>query len=467
MAARRLVSAIAVACLWATTGPASANDPNWAAQWVTQSPYLFLESGQVAQSQFTAKNIGAQTWTRNVRLGTVQWPYTAPPDRASPFFVPNDWITENRPALLDQASVPPQGTGTFTFRVRAPNVGAVTEFQEHFAPVNEGVAWMGCNGCTWDNVYLVYRVFPPEDPTVTITSAPRTATIGDPIDVTADASDNLAVNRVVFALDDQQIIVNAPPYKARFSSVGLASGSHLITARAYDNAGHQDSDVASLTLHDPPAGQGPPAPPTSGTPLPPVGVSINEAALYTNNPLVRLRLRPPPGATGVLVSNDGGFSDARSTPINGEETHSWTLPTTGAERLPKTVHVRFIGGGVDESKDYTDDIILDQTPPQVLNVHVERRGNRRIVARRKVGPQSCAGRSLVMRVGARDASSGLLGLTYGFRPSGLGTIVKFKPRIVIKAPLTRASAKAMYVRVSDGATNLSKRRKVSLRGVCG
>jgi hypothetical protein len=312
-------------------------------------------------------------------------------------------------------------------------------------------------------------VLPAQDPTVTITSATRTASVGDPVDVAAGASDNLAVNRVVFSLDDQQIVVNAAPYKARFSTAGLSPGSHVITARAYDNANHQDSDVTSVTLREAPAGQPqPPTTPTSGTPLPPVGVSINEAALYTNDPLVRLLLRPPQGATGVLVSNDGGFSGASSSPINGEETHSWTLASTGAERLPKTVHVRFMGGGADDSKDYTDEIILDQTPPTVRTVRIYRRGNRRIVGRRAAAPgRGCGGQSLVMKVAAHDASSGLLSLRYGFSPTGLGTIVKYRGTVPIKVPLNRGSAKAMFVRVSDGATNLSKRRRVSLRGVCG
>jgi hypothetical protein len=446
--------------------PASADDPAWAAKFAGQSPYLFLESGQLAESQFSAKNIGSQTWTKGVvRLGTVNWPYPAPPDRASAFYVPNDWLNNTRPAALDQASVPPQGIGTFTFRVLAPHVDTVREFQENFAPVAENIRWMGCNGCQWDNVFLVYRVFPPQDPSVTITQAPRSVTAGDPIDVSADASDNLAVNRVVFSLDDQQIVVNAAPYKVRFSSAGLGAGSHVVIARAYDNAGHQDSDVASFSVQVP-AGE-PTTPPTTGHPLPAVGVSINEGALFTNSPLVRLRLRPPEGATDVLISNDGGFTDATSSPITGEQTLSWMLVSTGPERLPKTVYVRFNGGGVDESKNFTDDIVLDETPPIVRRAVALRRGNRKVKARRAASiVKGCAGQPLSLRVRARDATSGVRGLAYGFSRRQIPINVKFKSKVPIRVPVRLSSAGAVFLRVRDGAGNVSKLRKVSLRHVC-
>jgi hypothetical protein len=414
-----------------------------------------------------AKNIGSETWTSNVvHLGTVNWPYPSPaPDRPSAFYVPNDWINDSRPAALDQASVPSQGTGTFTFRVLAPHVDAVTDFQEHFAPVAEQTRWMGCNGCQWDNVFLIYRVYPPQDPSVTISRAPGIVTEGDPIDVSADASDNLAVNRVVFSLDDQQIVVNTAPYQARFSSAGLAAGSHLITARAFDNAGHQDSDVSSFSVRAPHGVA--PTPPTPGQPLPAVGVSINEGALFTNSPLVRLRLRPLEHATGVLVSNDGGFSGATSAPITGEQTLAWRLASSGRERLQRTVYVRFTGGGVDESKTFTDDVTLDETAPTIRRLVPQRRGNRKVLARRATGlVKRCTARSLLLKVKATDATSGVRTLAYGFAKRQKPTNVKFKPSLVIPVPPKMSASASLYVSVRDGALNLSKTRKVSLRRVC-
>jgi hypothetical protein len=116
----------------------------------------------------------------------------------------------------------------------------------------------------------------------------------------------------------------------------------------------------------------------------PVGVSINSAALYTRSPDVTLSVVWPEGADTVLVSNDGGFAAAKAFPV--ADKISWTLDSSGLERLPKTVCVRFMCTTPDvvglplassstgqlatttcsgSSSSYTDDIILDQTPPVV------------------------------------------------------------------------------------------------------
>jgi hypothetical protein len=64
----------------------------------------------------------------------------------------------------------------------------------------------------------------------------------------------------------------------------------------------------------------------------------------------------------VLLSNDGGFAGAQSVPVT--LTIPWTLVSSGPERLPKTVYARFLGAGNDTAN-FTDDIILDETPPTV------------------------------------------------------------------------------------------------------
>ncbi len=95
----------------------------------------------------------------------------------------------------------------------------------------------------------------------------------------------------------------------------------------------------------------------------PVGITIRRGALFTNNPVVPLTLFPPSGTTKVLVSNDGGFED--SSEFGVTSTLSWTLSSSGMERLPKTVYVRFAGTDINPSQSFTDDIILDQTRPTV------------------------------------------------------------------------------------------------------
>jgi streptogramin lyase len=96
-------------------------------------------------------------------------------------------------------------------------------------------------------------------------------------------------------------------------------------------------------------------------PTGPVGVSINGGDAYTNSPNVVLDVVWPACTTTVTVANDGGFrsADARATAAQ----ISWKLSTSGSERLPKTVYLRF---GT-SSQNYTDDIILDQSAPKILS----------------------------------------------------------------------------------------------------
>jgi hypothetical protein len=458
------LAALSVTAAWA--GP----NPDWAAKYEGQCCYLNLESGHIAGSAFNARNVGAQTWDRSfVNLGTVTSPYGALPDRASAFYIAGDWLNNARPARLDQSTVPPGGAGSFTFRVRAPQVSQVTEFIEHFSPVAEGRAWMGCDdGCQWGNVWLRYTVYPPQNPAVAIADGPRTVTKGDPIDVSATASDPApgSVNRVEFQLEDQKVVDTTSPYQARFSTATLDPGGHVVTAHAFDNAGHSASDAASYSVKAS-AGSGVQQPPTDNQ-VPDVGVSINEGQIYTNSPVVRLTLKPPRGATGATISNDG-LANPTSVPVSGEQVVSWTLDSSGPERLPKTVYVHFTGPGVDASQQHTDDIILDETPPTVGTIRVvaHRRGNRRpLFAKLGIVKDRCSRAHLTLKVRAHDNVSHVRTLSYKFGRRGTLTNLDFRSSVPLSIPPKLHSSTKLFVAVRDGALNLSKVRKVSLRSVC-
>jgi hypothetical protein len=96
-----------------------------------------------------------------------------------------------------------------------------------------------------------------------------------------------------------------------------------------------------------------------------VGVSINSGDYAADSYAVVLDLVWPDGATSALVSNDGGFDAAGGTetiPLSAEV--PWELENTGFNGLPETVYVRFLGAGIDTTT-FTDDIILDETVPNV------------------------------------------------------------------------------------------------------
>ena len=109
-----------------------------------------------------------------------------------------------------------------------------------------------------------------------------------------------------------------------------------------------------------------------------------------------------------MLSNDGGFGGATEHPVAGDSHYAWTLASSGAERLPKTVYVRFTGPGVDDTKTFTDDIVLDQTPPAVTSAARTTTSGARTARVKKVR----------VRVKARDSLSGVGSLQFAAHPLG-------------------------------------------------
>jgi hypothetical protein len=244
-----ITAAIAVAA--PTAGAANAF---WAAQWVAQSQYLTLESDEVGASWLQARNIGSMTWYDSfVLLGT-----SYPRDRQSQFRTP-DWPSANRAARLTPASVPPGATATFNFTVKAPAVTATTVYREPFEPVADttGGDWMGDNppmgGRPWPLVFLEYTVVPAEPPSVRFTTAPSAVAANQAFSVAATATDNRAVDRVVFAVGPRTVVVpaaNAGPntFGATLDTTALQTGVQTVFATAYDRAGHSATTTASFYI---------------------------------------------------------------------------------------------------------------------------------------------------------------------------------------------------------------------------
>jgi hypothetical protein len=141
------------------------------------------------------------------------------------------------------------------------------------------------------------------------------------------------------------------------SHIYTTPGDYSASVRITDNAG--ETAVQSMAVHVTPA-------PPAGT----VSVSIDDGLIATSDPNVTLDLVWPVGATSAMISNDGGFGASGTTEtVPLSPTVSWTLESSGPERLPKTVYVRFLGAGSDNIP-YTDDIILDQTVPVIASAQL-------------------------------------------------------------------------------------------------
>lgn len=114
----------------------------------SRSPVIDLQPGNTAYITIKAKNSSYETWTQSiVHMGT-----TYPQDRISKFA--NDtWLSPQRLGMQEN-SVAPGGTGTFSFSVKAPNVPGT--YIEHLSLVADGITWMND-----PNLYLTINVSTP------------------------------------------------------------------------------------------------------------------------------------------------------------------------------------------------------------------------------------------------------------------------------------------------------------------
>lgn len=142
-------------------GPTITSGFNW--QYVSQNAYTDQTKstpvdltnvfpGQRVYLTVQAQNVGVQTWTQGiVNLGTSN-----PLNRSSAFH-DSTWPSTNRAATLDQSSVAPGQTGSFSFWVTVPNQpGSIAK--EYFDPVADGYSWMNDVGLYWEfNIQHPYQ----------------------------------------------------------------------------------------------------------------------------------------------------------------------------------------------------------------------------------------------------------------------------------------------------------------------
>ena len=95
------------------------------------------------------------------------------------------------------------------------------------------------------------------------------------------------------------------------------------------------------------------------------GVSINNAAVWTDAVAVNLSLPAAPSTAKMMISNDGGFQGAVWEPYNSQK--AWTLDTFVGDPVTMIVYVRFgDANGVElPSSRSSDNIILDIDPPSL------------------------------------------------------------------------------------------------------
>ena len=86
-------------------------------------------------------------------------------------------------------------------------------------------------------------------PTVSITSPLNGAIVSATVSVTANASDDIGVNKVEFSIDGVlKSTDTTSPYEYSWDTTVYADGSHSITAKAYDTIGQTATDSITVTV---------------------------------------------------------------------------------------------------------------------------------------------------------------------------------------------------------------------------
>lgn len=264
------------------------------------------------------------------------------------------------------------------------------------------------------------------------------------LDASQSSDPNGGIRRIEFDLDGDGRYETDAGTDPRRSTSFPTIGDHTVRARVTDAGGL--TSEASAVVHVTPA-------PPAGE----LGVSINDGAIATNDPHVTLSLIWPRLGETALLSNDGGFGTAGGTRSIGLAARvPWTLASSGPERLPKIVYVRF-RGGESGRETYTDDIILDQRPPNVAATSLLAKP---IAA---ASASAAAARSSTLRVTGTDDNAGIRNVIVATKPGGKPIAQKGLARANARGKRTvtttlrvPSSMRTLYVRVTDVAGNSSK-----------
>jgi hypothetical protein len=190
---------------------------------------------------------------------------------------------------------------------------------------------------------------------------------------------------------------------------------------------------------------------------PQVGISINNGSRYSNSANVELNVNGPIGSTSAVISNDGGFAKSRTETVQVGSNIQWKLDDSIKGLYTKVVYVRFYGPGIDNTKTYSDDIILDTASPITSAVS----GVSVVVPTSSVTTRSFLSarkkNGVRLRISARDAISGIG--SFEVKTSVRGKVVSVNASSSkAKSHTVRLKTKArkLWVRSVDRAGNKSR-----------
>ena len=208
------------------------------------------------------------------------------------------------------------------------------------------------------------------------------------------------------------------------------------------------------------------------------GVSINRGAEFTQSADVTLGLVWPTGAISAEISNDGGFENSRSVPL--DVSINWRLSDLTSGKVGSAVYVKYLG--LDATADgswrevdiqpgpaYTDNITMDLTPPVVSAVDASvasaQSGSLGVLRNFSskiqvlVTAQTEVQQVARIRIDASDAGSGVTAMQVTSDPAVPGAELPYQSSISM--PVEKDTT---AVRVKDSVGNWSAWKYVKISG---
>jgi len=265
-----------------------------------------------------------------------------------------------------------------------------------------------------------------------LTVSPNPALAGATITLNASTSSDREgpIASYAFDLDGDGAFEKDNGSSATTTTKFSAAGTFKVGVKVADGVGQTDQTSVDVKVN------------AQAIPAGLLGVTINNGAQYTRDANVELGVKFPAAITAILVSNDGGFLLPQS--FAPQQKIKWRLDSSGPERLPKIVYVRF-QNGITVSDNFTDDIILDETPPVV---------QRAALASAAGAATAAKTRKWTVKVKATDSNSGVQGLQVTANKRKPGKVLAYKRKLSLKG------VKPKFVRARDRAGNLSAWKKL-------
>lgn len=307
-------------------------------------------------------------------------------------------------------------------------------------PVSVGLRVTGSMGDATDSTTLRLAVAPSA---ASVAAAPNPALTGQPVTFDASGSElpRSTIDDYRWDRDGDGVYETDTGTTPTAARTYRAAGAVPVGVRVTRSGGRVDTASVELDVRArPPEGE--------------VGVSINGGDIATNDPDVKLDLVWPALTTTALISNDGGFGTSGATrSVAVASRVSWRLGSSGRERLPKTVYLRYRGAGSD-TLTFSDDIILDELAPSLEAATVDSSRSRAAAARAR----------RYLHVRGTDENAGIVRVEVSSSRRRAGRFYRVtRTRHLRRTIKLRPGRVARVARVEDAAGNFSRWRRLRSR----